>query len=126
MVIYRQSNKAPERGALMAELVVAMALLAVAVLPIGYSIGSEKVLARSCYARAVAMEIVDGEMEVLLAGEWKSFAPGTHDYIIHSQAATNLPAGKFLVTVSSGKTRLEWRPEDKHHGGPVIREALIK
>ena len=60
MVIQTPSRSARERGALMAELLVAIALLAIAVLPIGYSITSEKVLVRSYYERAVAMEIVDG------------------------------------------------------------------
>lgn len=126
MVIQTPSRSARERGALMAELLVAIALLAIAVLPIGYSITSEKVLVRSYYERAVAMEIVDGEMEVLLAGEWRAFSPGTHDYAIHSEAATNLPPGKFMVTIESGKARLEWRPDKKHHGGPVVREVFVK
>ena len=63
----------------MAELLAAIALLAIAVLPLGYSITSERTLARSHYERAVAMEIVDGEIEVLAAGEWRAFSPGTHD-----------------------------------------------
>ena len=110
----------------MIELMVAIALLAIALLPIGYSIASERVLARSCYERAVAMEIVDGEMEVLLGGEWRNFASGTHDYAIHANAAANLPDGKFLLTIEFGKVRLEWRPDEKHHGGPVVREAVVK
>ena len=126
MVIHRPSKTARERGALMAELLVAIALLSIAVLPLGYSITSERTLARSHYERAVAMEIVDGEIEVLAAGEWRAFPQGTHDYTIHSEAATNLPPGKFLVTIESGKARLEWQPEKKHHGGPVVREASVK
>ena len=126
MVILPPSQNARERGALMAELLVAIALLAVAVLPLGYSIASEKILARSYYERAVAMEIVDGEMEVLIAGEWRSLAPGRHDYAIQSQAATNLPPGKFLLTIESGKVGLEWQPAKKHHGGPLVREAVVK
>jgi hypothetical protein len=126
MVTLRSSRFKREGGALMIELMVAIALLAIAVLPIGYSIASEKVLARAYYERAVAMEIVDGEMEVLLAGEWRNFSPGTHDYTIHANAATNLPPGKFLLTIESGKLRLEWRPDEKHHGGPVVREAVVK
>ena len=126
MVTLRSSRFKCEAGALMIELMVAIALLAIAVLPIGYSIASEKVLARSYYERAVAMEIVDGEMEVLLAGEWRNFSPGAHDYTIHANAATNLPDGKFLLTIASGKVRLEWQPAEKHHGGPVVREAVVK
>jgi len=126
MVIPATQRIPRERGALMAELLVAIALLAMAVLPLGYSIASEKRLARSYYEHAVAMEIVDGEMEVLAAGEWRAFPAGQHDYTIHSQAATNLPTGRFLLTITSGKVRLEWEPAEKHHGGPVVREVLVK
>ena len=110
----------------MAELMVAMALLVIAVLPIGYSISSEKVLARAYYERAVAMEIVDGEMEVLVAGNWRNFSSGTQEYPIHANAAANLPPGKFLLTIASGKVLLEWKPDQRHHSGPVVREAVVK
>lgn len=126
MVIRCPSRFARQRAALMAELLVAMALLVIAVMPIGYSIRKEQVLARAYYERAVAMEIVDGEMEVLLAGEWREFPGGTTEYPVHADAAANLPDGKFLLTTGSGKVRLEWRPEQKQHGGPVIREAVVK
>jgi Tfp pilus assembly protein PilX len=115
-----------ERGALMVELLVAMALLTGALLPIAYSVGSEKRLARAYYQRAVAMEIVDGEIEALAAGEWRAFQPGTHDYAVQALAATNLPAGRFLLTVEAAKIRLEWRPAVKHHGGNVVREVGVK
>lgn len=126
MVILAFKNNPRERGALMAELLVAIALLAIAVLPVGYSIVSEKVLARAAYERAVAMEIVDGEIEVLQAGEWRTYAPGQHDYPVHANAATNLPPGNFRLTIGSDKVRLVWEPAKKHHGGPVVREVLIK
>jgi len=109
-------------GWLMVELLVALALLLGAVLPLAYSIASEKRLARSTYQRAVAMEIVDGEMETLLAGEWRAFGPGTHEYKVQARAATNLPPGEFVLQVTTDKIRLEWRPAQKHNGGSVTRE----
>jgi hypothetical protein len=115
------------RGALMIELFVAMALLTGALLPLAYSITSEKRLARASYQRAVAMEILDGEMEILAAGEWRAFSLGSHEYSVHSAAAANLPPGKFLLTVTANKVRLEWRPLAKKIGGPVVvREAQIR
>jgi hypothetical protein len=110
----------------MIELLVAMALLTGALLPLAYSIGSEKRLARATYQRAVAMEIVDGEMEVLIAGEWRSFAAGTHDYQVKARSATNLPPGRFLLTMRADRVRLEWRPSVKDHGGSVMREAVVR
>ncbi len=121
------SNRpARKRGALMIELLVAMALLVGALLPLAYSIASERRLARASYQRAVAMEIVDGELEVLAAGPWKTFSPGTHTYSVHANAATNLPPGEFLLLVETGKLRLEWKPAVNAHGGKVAREVVLK
>ena len=103
-----------------------MALLTGALLPVAYSITSEKRYARACYQRAVAMEIVDGEMEVLLAGEWRAFKAGLNDYQPTAASATNLPPGRFLLRMEDRKLHLEWRPDVKQHGGPIIREATIK
>jgi len=104
-----------------------MAILSGVVLPLAYSISAERTYARAVYQHAVAMEIVDGEMEVLAAGEWRSFAPGQHEYPIHAIAATNLPPGRFLLTVGTDKVRLEWQPSAKKYGGAVVlREAKIK
>jgi len=110
----------------MIELLVAMALLVGALLPIAYSLGSEKRLARSVYQRAVAMELVDGEAEVLAAGGWRAYTNGVFPYEVRALAATNLPPGRFILTVTPGKLRLEWRPQVKHHGGPVVREVSLK
>ena len=110
----------------MGELIVAIAILGIAVYPIGYSILSESIAARASYEHAIAMEIVDGELEVLAAGQWHDFPQGTTEYTVHANAARNLPDGKFLLTVAPGKVRLEWLPGAKHHGGPVMREAVVK
>jgi hypothetical protein len=113
-------------GSLMVELLVAVALVIGGLFPLAYSIVSERRLARAYYNRAVAMEIVDGEIETLLAGEWRVFPPGTHDYRVHADAATNLPPGRFILTVQPDKVRLRWQPALKDHGGPVTREAALK
>ncbi|HEY5912749.1 MAG TPA: hypothetical protein VJA21_19280 [Verrucomicrobiae bacterium] len=126
MVIRTKYRSAARRGSLMVELLIAMALLTGALLPVAYSIASEKRLARSVYQRAVAMEIVDGEAEVLAAGGGRDYTNGVYDYSVGAAAATNLPPGRFILTVTSGKARLEWRPAVKHHGGPVVREVSVK
>jgi len=119
----RTKPSALQSGALMVELLVAIALLTGALLPVAYSFASEKRLARASYQRAVAMEIVDGEMEILAAGEWTKFKAGTQDYQVRAAAATNLPPGRFILTISPSRLRLEWRPEIKMHGGGVSREV---
>jgi hypothetical protein len=110
----------------MVELLVALAILTGVLLPLAYSFVSERRLARAYYQRAVAMEIVDGEMEALLAGQWRAFTPGTHDYPVRAGAATNLPPGRFTLFVQPGKLRLRWQPAVKDRGGPVTREANLK
>jgi hypothetical protein len=110
----------------MAELLVALAIVVGVLLPLAYSFVSERKLVLACYQRAVAMEIVDGEMETLVAGEWRAFTPGTHEYPVRAGAATNLPPGRFLLTVEAGKIRLQWQPALKDHGGAVTREATVK
>ena len=109
-------------GWLMTELLVALALTLAALLPVAYSFASEQRLARSLYTRAIAMEIVDGETEILAAGAWRSFSQGPHDYAVKAAAATNLPPGRFTVTVGGQSVRLEWQPVLKRYGGPVSRE----
>jgi len=126
MVIPTNNQIGRERGSLMAELLVAIAILIVVILPVAYSYDAESHLARAYYCRAVAMEIVDGEMEVLLAGEWRAFTPGTHPYEVKAESRANLPAGQFTVTLQTNKVRLEWQPAVKRYGGPVAREAMLK
>ena len=120
------NRKRYQSAFLMVELLVAMALVVGVLLPFAYSFAAERRLALSSYQRAVAMEIVDGEMEVLAAGEWRAFPPGTQDYHVHAGATTNLPPGRFTLTVQPGKVRLRWQPDRKDHGGPVTREAILK
>ena len=122
----RNANSS-RRASLMIEIMVAIALLMGALLPLAYSFASERRYARTSYQQAVAMEIVDGEIEVLAAGEWQTFPPGTHDYHVTAEAATNLPAGRFLLTVADKKVRLEWQPEAHKHGGSaIVREVIVQ
>lgn len=120
----------PSRGrnaaGLMVELLVAIALLTGALLPIAFSIASEKRLARTIYERSVAMEIVDGELEILAAGEWKNIGNGTHLYKPKGLALSNLPKGEFIVRIDPSKIRLEWLSRTNASHGSVIREFLMK
>ena len=112
-----------ESGTLVAELIIAIAILVIAMLPLAYSFVQDEKVARHFYRRAVAMELVDGEMEVLLAGEWRSFKEGTQPYAFHAASATNLPPAKTVLTITGKHLRLEWQPDKSFSGGKVIREA---
>ncbi len=112
------------RGSLSIDLTVAMGLLVAAVLPLSVSFLRDARALRGQYHRAVALEIVDGEMETLAAGEWRAFPAGQHPYPVKAGAAANLPPGTFTLTVTSNRLRLVWQPADRGQGGPVVREIL--
>lgn len=108
-----------------ADLAFGMALLVIALIPLAFSFAQEQKLCRAYYFQAVAMEIVDGEMEILRAGEWKSFKPGRQDYAVQAEAAKNLPPGKFVLTLEPKRMVLEWDPAKKQKGGRAFREATL-
>jgi Tfp pilus assembly protein PilV len=115
-----------QRGFLMVDAAVAVVILLMAIMPLAYSFAKEARLLRAAEHRAVAMEIVDGEMEILAAGEWRNFPDGTQDYPVRARAAATLPAGKFQLTKNGNHLRLEWTSDLRQGIGPVIREATIK
>ena len=115
----------PRTGALMIEFLVAMALVMGALLPLAYSFAKEKRLARSLYQRAVAMEIVDGQLEVLAAGGWKACTNGVSTIPVRAQAATNLPPGRLVVIRADKKLTVEWVPLTRQHGGTVVRTITL-
>jgi hypothetical protein len=126
MVISLHNKRLRQCGSLMAEMMVAVAILMIAIVPVAYSFDAEKRAARATYDHAIAMEIVDGEMEVLLAGEWRAFTPGTHPYPVKANALTNLPPGQFVLTLTTNQVRLEWKPSMTRRGGSVVREATLQ
>ena len=121
-------SRAPghDRGFLMVDLFVGMAILALAILPLAYTYVRETRLLRAEYFRGAAMEIVDGEMEILAAGEWRNMPEGAQPYTVHARAAANLPPGYFQLTKTGRHLRLEWAADQPQGIGPVVREIAIK
>lgn len=120
MVIFpKPFSKTREAAALTTDLVIAMAILASTMIPLSFSFLREQKLLQLSYQRAVAMEIVDGEMEILQAGEWKSWPEGTQPYATQAAARTNLPIGNLTFTKQGEQLRLEW----KSKGVKVVREG---
>ncbi|HEX3720891.1 MAG TPA: hypothetical protein VH595_23310 [Verrucomicrobiae bacterium] len=123
MVIDTRKPKRRAGGWMILEAVVAMGILAAVAIPISFSFQSERKACRASYNHAIAMELVDGEMEILRAGEWRQFHPGSRPYSVKGAAAKNLPAGHFVLTVEQHLIRLEWLPDYKDQGGKVMRET---
>jgi len=113
-------------GFLEVDLLVGLAILTLAVVPLGYSFARERQVLKVEYCRSVANEIVDGEMEILAAGDWKNFPDGQQNYPVHAAAAASLPPGHFQLTKNGSHLRLEWNSDGKHGVGTVVREVTIK
>ena len=120
-------HKSPHarRGVLMIDLVVAMAILSLAIVPLGFSFARERQVLKIEYLRGVANEIVDGEMEILAAGDWKNFPDGAQNYSVRAGAAASLP-GHFQLTKTGNHLRLEWTPDKRKGIGAVVREVSVK
>ena len=121
-------SRPPERnrGFMMVDLFVGMAILAVAILPLAFSYVRETRLLRAEYFRGTVMEIVDGEMEVLAAGEWRNFPEGAQSYTVHANATTNLPPGHFQLTKTGNHLRLEWTSDHRQGISLIVREITVK
>jgi hypothetical protein len=112
-----------EQGMALVEMLVAMGILILVMIPISMSFIGERREFGIYYHRAIALEVVDGEMEILRAGEGRAFAEGTHSYTVTNPSATNLPPGRFVLTRQDRHLRLQWLPAAKNQGGLVTRET---
>jgi hypothetical protein len=123
MVIRFPNQRRRQSGALMTEVLIGLVILAVAVIPLSLSFMSNQMTLRRLYHKAVAMEVVDGEMEILAAGEWHSFRDGAQPYPLDTNRVRNLPPGAATLTIAGNHLRLEWKPADGRLGHPIVREA---
>ena len=64
-------------------------------------------------------------MEALAAGEWRAYPAGTQAYRPLSSTVTNLPAGRFELTIANHVIRLAWLPARRDVGGQVVREVTL-
>lgn len=114
------------RGFLMVDLMIGLAVFSLAIVPLGFSFARERQVLKMEYFRSVANEIVDGEMEILAAGDWRNFPDGSQNYSVHAGAAASLPPGHFQLTKTGKHLRLEWRSDGKHGVGVIVREVTVK
>ena len=128
MVIQTKPTSATLRrqGLLMTEVMIGLAIIGLAIFPLAYSFAQESKYLRRCYERSVAMEIVDGEMEIIRAGGWRSFTNGVHALKTTARSVANLPPGELRLTLTEKRARLEWLPANSSPGSPVVRETTLK
>jgi hypothetical protein len=115
-----------ESGQLITEMIVAISILVLVMLPLAFAFAKEQKLCRTYYLEAVVMEIIDGEMEILAAGEWRSVGEGAQPYSIRARAAENLPPGKFILTRHGRGLKLEWAADKKGQGKRLVREVTVR
>jgi len=113
-------------GFLMVDAILGLAILTIAILPLGYTFVRERQVLKIEYCRAVADEIVDGEMEILLAGAAAKLPDGTQTYAMSARAASQLPAGHLQLTKTGNHLRLEWTPNARRGFETVVREGTLK
>jgi len=126
MKTYYSTGSSRRRGFLQVDLMVGLAILAIAILPLGYSFVRQRQVLRLEYCRGVADEIVDGEMEILAAGAAKNLPDGSQRYAVRAEAAGQLPPGHFQFTKTGNHLRLEWLPDRPRGLAAIVREANLK
>ncbi|MGO8763594.1 MAG: hypothetical protein ACLQSR_00480 [Limisphaerales bacterium] len=122
----RSQSRHRQRAFLEVDMLMAIMILSVAMVPLGFSFIHERDSLRADYYRSVADEIVDGETEILAAGAWTNFPDGPQRYAVDANAAAKLPPGHFELTRNGNHLRLEWLPDKKHGTGIVSREITVK
>jgi len=123
-MVIRPGKRSSERGVLEVDILIAIALLFIAAIPLMCSFGSDARALRFDYDRAVAMECVDGEMEVLAAGAWRHHPLGTNQITLSGNAARNLHPPTATLICQTNSIRLEWHP-DGRRSPHVARELKL-
>lgn len=119
-------NMKSSSGFLQIDLIVGLAILTIAIVPMGYAFSRERQVLRMEYHRAVINQIVDGEMEIIAAGATKNLPDGTQPLAITSRAIDKLPPGHFQLTKAGNQLRVEWTPDEKCGISIVARETTLK
>ncbi len=125
--LVRQSKKVFS----MVELVVALGIIGIALLPLAYGFRLEGKSMQALYYRSVAEQILDGQREILAAGAWRKYQIGANRFEIRNKAFDNLPEGDLKLELSSmnnGKVKimLSWKAREFKGIGEVRKEAVVQ
>lgn len=103
-----------------------MGILTLVALPLAYSFLQAPRQVAADYQRTVVLELVDGEAEILAAGAGGTVTAGSHPWTIAAASSTNLPPGHFTFIRNGTQGRLEWRPDHRRDGRPILRTFVIR
>ena len=126
MNIRRTTRLAKHFAFLQLDVAIAITVLALVFIPLSVSSSGDLDLARRHYFEAVALQLIDGEMDVLLAGERRKYTLGEYGITPVSEAVQNLPEGKFVLTVKQKQLTLTWVPTKRAKWGRVERVVQLK
>ena len=126
MTLTQTIRLARRRAFLQLDMAIALSLLALVFIPLSVSSSGGLDLARRHYFEAVALQLIDGEMDVLLAGERRKYTTGEHRIKPVGDAVQNLPEGKFVLTVQDEKLTMAWVPTKRAKWGRVERVVQLK
>jgi hypothetical protein len=126
MILSRTTRVARCRAFLQLDVAVAITVLALVFIPLSVSSSGDLDLARRHYFEAVALQLIDGEMDVLLAGERQKYTTGEHRITPVGEAVQNLPEGEFVLTVQEQKLTLAWTPTKRAKWGRIERVVELK
>ncbi len=117
---------ARRRAFLQLDVAIALTVLTLVFIPLSVSSSGGLDLARRHYFEAVALQLIDGEMDVLLAGERRKYTLGEYGITPVGEAVQNLPEGKFVLTVKQKQLTLTWVPTKQAKWGRVERVVELK
>ena len=126
MILSRTTRVARCRAFLQLDVAVAITVLALVFIPLSISSSGDLDLARRHYFEAVALQLIDGEMDVLLAGERQKYTTGEYRITPVGESVQNLPEGEFVLTVHDQKLTLAWVPTKRAKWGRVERVVELK
>ena len=126
MILSRTTRVARCRAFLQLDVAVAITVLALVFIPLSVSSSGDLDLARRHYFEAVALQLIDGEMDVLLGGERRKYTTSEHRITPIGEAVQNLPEGEFVLTVHDQKLTLAWVPTKRAKWGRVERVVELK
>ena len=114
---------------LMIEIVIALGIIAVVMIPLASAFFREGRMLRALYYQSVAEQVLDGEREVLAAGEWRNYPVGEYICLIDNDAFKHLPEKKVVLEVTDidnnqRKFVFVWEPA-KNEGICGIRKEAI-
>lgn len=113
-------------GGLLPDLAVALLLLTVALLPLAYSFASQRRLLQAEMDRAAVVQLVDGELELLLAGPWKNLPDGSSTIVLRTNGMARAVAGTCVVMKQGRALKIEWTPQAHSGVGRVVREGAAR